>query len=125
MAENPEDELPLNINELTKGLRFTFYKSDGKVIRGTVLSKTRGQNGWMVEVKDVIINRNLQRGTYSFLLNHIVGITRVDFHGVKGGRRKLRRRKTKKIKKRSRKKRSRKKRRKRKHNKKKTSQKNP
>jgi hypothetical protein len=74
----------------------------------------------MVEVKDVIINRNPKRGTYSFLLNHIVGITRVDFHGVKGGRRKLRRRKTKKIKKRSRKKRSRKKRSRKKRSRKKT-----
>ena len=107
-----QDELPLNINELTKGQRYSFYKSDGKVIIGTVLSKTRGQTGWMVEVKDVIINRNHQKGTYSFLLNHLVGITRRDLARDASGRRKLRRRRTKKRKKRRRKKRRRKTRRK-------------
>ena len=90
------DELPLNINELTKGQRYSFYKSDGKVIIGTVLSKTLGQMGWVVVVKDVIINRNHREGTYSFLLNHLVGITRRDLARDASGRRKLRRRKTNK-----------------------------
>ena len=32
----PETDIPININELNIGERYTFYKQDGEVFRGTL-----------------------------------------------------------------------------------------